>query len=211
MSSNGLQSFAFHRHEQADVADAIRPLVAKPAEPNRPLAGIDPEAVARRYLSEAFASQALPTFNKPELGDKQADFRTLGTEVVPLTGTKVVKFRQEYCRIPVYGSLVTVELDEDNELLALNTALGMPPADLDPIAKLSPAQALDVVRERAGKDAMPLDALPRLAFYFNEPTQQWHLTYVIRNVTRTDTADQVPGPYDYLVDAHDGALIAELP
>ncbi|HEY8208726.1 MAG TPA: M4 family metallopeptidase [Myxococcaceae bacterium] len=212
MSSNGLQSFAFHRHEQAAVADAIRPLVGDlPPQGNQSLAGFDPEAVARRYLNEAFASRALPTFNKPELGDTQANFRTLGTEVVPLTGTRVVKFRQEYCRIPVYGSLVTVELDENNELLALNSALGMPPEDLDPVAKRSPSQAMEAVRQRAGDEAQPLDTLPRLVFYFNEPNQRWHLAYLVQNVTRSSTADRGPGPFDYLVDAHDGSLIVELP
>src|SRR3954469_17671083 len=176
MGSNGLQSVAFHRHEQAAVEEAIRPLAGDQRTGAQPsLAGLDAETVARRYLGEAFASQALPTFNKPELGDKQAEFRTLGTEKVPLTGARVVKFRQEYGRVPVYGSLVTVELDESNELLSLNSALGTPPADLDPVATLSPSQAMDVVRQRAGQEAAPLGTTPRVVFYFDEPKQRWHL------------------------------------
>ena len=217
MSANGLDSFAFHRHEQADVADAIRPLAPdQPPDEERPLAGLDPEAVARRYLGEAFASQALPTFNKPDMGGKPAEFRTLGTEVVPLTGTKVVRFRQHYGRIPIYGSLVTVELDEDNELLALNSALGTPPADLDAVATLSPAQALDAIRRRAGPDAKIQGCLPRVVFYFDELAQRWHLAYLTENVTRSQATGETgdprsPGLFDYLVDAHGGELIAELP
>lgn len=220
MSANGLQSFAFHRHEQSDVVDAIRPIVGfdMPLPDGRPaIAGLDPETAARRYLAEAFASPALPTFNTPEIDGQSSEFRTLGTESVPLTGTHVVKFRQVYRRIPVYGSLVTVELDENNEMLALNSSLGTPPADLNPMATLSPAQAMDIVRERAGQDAQSLNGLPRLVFYFQESAQRWLLAYLVENVARRqpDTSSgamrRAPELLDYLVDAHSGNLIAELP
>ncbi|PTL80608.1 M4 family metallopeptidase [Vitiosangium sp. GDMCC 1.1324] len=220
MSASGLQSFAFHRHEQSDVVDAIRPIVGfdRPLPDGRPaIAGLDPETAARRYLTEAFASPALPTFNTPEIDGKASEFRTLGTENVPLTGTQVVKFRQVYRRIPIYGSLITVELDENNELLALNSTLGTPPADLNVMATLSPAQAMDVVRQRAGQDAESINALPRLVFYFHEPEQHWHLAYLVENVTRRqpDTPKgamrRAPELMDYIVDAHSGNLIAELP
>lgn len=220
MSANGLQSFAFHRHEQSDVVDAIRPIVGfdKPLPDGRPaIAGLDPETAARRYLAEAFASPALPTFNTPEIDGQVSEFRTLGTESVPLTGTHVVKFRQVYRRIPVYGSLVTVELDENNEMLALNSSLGTPPADLDSVATLSPSQAMDVVRQRAGEDAQSLNALPRLVFYFQESEQRWHLAYLVENVARRQpdisagAMRRAPELHDYLVDAHTGDLIAELP
>jgi Zn-dependent metalloprotease len=220
MSANGLQSFAFHRHEQSAVVDAIRPIVGfdLPMPDGRPaIAGLDPETAARRYLVEAFESPALPTFTAPEIDGQCAEFRTLGTEAVPLTGTHVVKFRQVYRRIPVYGSLVTVELDENNELLALNTSLGTPPADLDPVATLSPAQAMDVVHQHAGQDAASLNALPRVVFYFHEPTQRWHLAYLAENIVRhqpdtsTGAMRRAPELRDYIVDAHGGDLLAELP
>jgi Zn-dependent metalloprotease len=221
MSANGLQSFAFHRNEQADVADAIRPIVGfdTPLPDGRPaIAGLDPETAARRYLAEAFASPALPTFNAPKRDEEVAGFRTLGTESLPLTDTRVVKFRQVYRRIPVYGSLVTVELDENNELLALNSSMGTPPADINPVATLSPAQAMDVIHRFAGEQAQSLNSLPRVVFYFEEPKQRWHLAYLAENIlkrqaqlTEEGVMRRAPELRDYILDAHDGALLAELP
>jgi len=220
MNAKGLQNFAFHRREQSTVAEAIRPIVGfdMPMPDGRPaIAGLDPETAARRYLFEAFASPALPTFSKPELAGQSADFHTLGTESLPLTGTQVVKFRQVHGGIPVYGSLITVELDENNELLALNSSLGMPPEDIDPVATLSPAQAMDVVHQYAGQDATSLNALPRVVFYFHEPTQRWHLAYLAENIlhrqpdTSTGAMRRAPELRDYVVDAHTKQCLAELP
>jgi Zn-dependent metalloprotease len=70
-----------------------------------------------------------------------SQFKTIGTETVPLTGTRTVKFRQTVNDIPVYGSLVTVELDSDNSLVGIDSALGEP-EDVDPVATISPATAL---------------------------------------------------------------------
>lgn len=68
----------------------------------------------------------MPEFSDPQLGAQTSEFLRLGTETVPLTNTRTVKFRQTVNKVPIYGSLVTVELDEDNRCLAINSSLGSP-------------------------------------------------------------------------------------
>jgi len=59
-----------------------------------------------------------------EIPHPASEYRTASTETVPLTGSRIVKFTQYRHRIPVYGSLVTIELDEGNSLLSMGSAVG---------------------------------------------------------------------------------------
>jgi hypothetical protein len=88
------------------------------AGPDVSLKNLDPETAARRILAKALAddsTKALAAIAAPPIAGKEAEFRPISTETIALTGTKVVKFRQYYDRIPVYSSLVAIELDEDNQ------------------------------------------------------------------------------------------------
>src|SRR5439155_11962165 len=91
-----------------------------------PTRQLDPETAARSYLDDALASRELSSFERPAIEGAAAEFGSLGTESVPLTGTKMVKFRQTFNKIPVYGSYVTVELDKDNTCLGINSSMGTP-------------------------------------------------------------------------------------
>jgi Zn-dependent metalloprotease len=143
------------------------------------------------------------------------EFKSLSTETLPLTGTRTVKFRQTYNKIPVYGSLVTVEMDYKNELLAVNSSLGEP-ANVDSVARISPADALEKVRVLAGHGPPPVEATPRLCYYYDAATNRWRLVYVVEDVPqRSQEATQGPGHapllMDYVIDAHTGDLVAQLP
>src|SRR6266404_8018467 len=72
----------------------------------------DPETIAKAYLEQALASESAPGFAAPVIDKVESEFKSIGTETLPLTGTTAVRFRQTLNKIPVYGSLVTVELDE---------------------------------------------------------------------------------------------------
>src|SRR5258705_13123986 len=102
---------------------------------------LDPESAAKRILEQALASKKMPSLNAPKIDGTDSDFKSLGVETVPLTGTKVVKFRQQVKGIPVYGSLVSVELDDNNEVVSLNSNLATPDVSSH-IAKVSPQDAL---------------------------------------------------------------------
>jgi bacillolysin/neutral peptidase B len=216
MAHNGLQNFTMHSKDAryggtvAAITSEVEASVGAGPEPYTPEA-LDPETVARRYLTQMIASPAVPALTAPESDVDGVEYRTIGTETVPLTGTRVVKFAQYLHRVPVYGALVTVELDADNSFLAINSALGEP-TGVDPAAAVSPADALAVIRHDAGTGA-PADP-PKLYYYFDTVAEpyRWRLVYIAKDIPRRAEADAVaPELVDYVVDAHSGELVARLP
>src|SRR5687767_6562486 len=101
MKKNGLRNFDMH------TSDAPQGLMAA-AMPSQPTPPADPELAARRYVDQALAAPQVP-MTAPNVQGAEVEFKSLGVEEQPLTGTRTVKFRQQYHKIPVYGSLVTVE------------------------------------------------------------------------------------------------------
>jgi Zn-dependent metalloprotease len=224
MPENGLRTFAMHSgdegqgptvstlNEELESAASARSL---PFEPEN----LDPETVARRYLDQMIASPAVPDLTAATPDENSEEYQTIGVETVPLTGTTVVKFAQYIHKIPVYGSLITVELEDDHSLLAVNSAMG-DPTGVDPVASISPAQARDIIREDAGGAAFTLDEPPRLYYYFDNRVEpyRWRLVYIAKNVARDapeggddEAATALPQLVDYVVDAHSGDLLTRLP
>lgn len=180
---------------------------------------LDPESAAKRILAHAFASRAMPSLSAPKIHDEECDFRSLGVETVPLTGTRVVKFRQQIDGIPVFGSLVSVELDDRNELVSLNSSLAKP--DLSSyVARISPRDALKRIAARAGYGSKLPDGVPALNLFLDH-RGKWHLAYIVEDVRSRNKGKgkgkaskaqhQIPLVFDYVIDAHNGALVAELP
>ena len=225
---SGLASFSLHR-ARSDQSITIASLQQESS-----LAGfgigqgtpgdVDPETAARQHLATALASESAPDATAPSPGGLSLEFRSLGTETSALTGTKSVKFRQSYNKVPVYGSLVTVELDENNELIGINSSLG-DPEGVSPVAAIAPAEALNKIASLGGNpDA---NAVGRLIFYFdrNSETPSWRLCYLFEDIPLAEgvAPDQgdaqggegpfglVPIEQDFIVDAHSGELIERLP
>ncbi len=178
-------------------------------------AALGPEAAALEHLDQAFANQRLPKLVKPVAGRTKSEFKSVGVEAVPLTGTTVVKFRQYFNKVPVYGSLVTVELDKRNDCLGINSSLGTP-AGVSSIAEIAPAQAVATAAKAAKIAASDVTQTPRLYYYFDQHGRRWCLAYILENVssraTRSGAASKGDSPLkDYVVDAKSGKLIAELP
>ena len=219
----GFSTFATHTALQAPPA-AIRPEIAAAsldANGQTDLSTLDPETVASRYLKNAIASDEMPEFAAAEVNGQDSEFRSLGVETILLTNTRTVKYRQNYSRIPVYGSLVTVELDQNNELISINSALGNP-ADVDPVATVSPARALQVARRLSGdkrrKNKESPDDTPRLYFYYDQKIARWRLVYIIEDVSKRTKRSEaglddaaLPEVVDYVIDAHSAELVDELP
>ncbi len=176
-------------------------------------AALGPEAAALEHLDKAFANDRLPKLVKPVAGRMQSEFKSVGAEAIPLTGTTVVKFRQYFDKIPVYGSLVTVELDKRNACLGINSSLGTP-AGVSNIAEVSPAQAVATVAKAAAVTAAAVTQTPRLYFYFDQHQRRWCLAYILENVSSRPARGAAHGDSplkDYVVDARSGKLLAELP
>ncbi|MEA2876514.1 MAG: neutral peptidase [Hyphomicrobiales bacterium] len=180
-------------------------------------ADLDPESAAKRILEHALESKAAPTFTAPTVSGTESDFKSLGVETVPLTGTNVVKFRQTLRGIPVYGSLVSVELDDANEMVSLNSNIATPDV-ASYVAKISPQDALKRVASEAGYGRELPQVTPVLNLYL-DAKNKWHLAYIAENVRsrKKEKAPShghghgVPIMYDYVVDALTGGLVAELP
>jgi hypothetical protein len=168
---NGMQRFALHTEDKiptpARRALAPKAAVATRAATAGPVAvaasAQDPETAAYMYLQRALKSDDVPEFSDPQVKGAASEFLRLGTEMVPLTNTRTVKYQQAVNKVPIYGSLVTVELDENNRCLAINSSLGAP-KDLSAVAKIAPQQALEVAAKSAGRKAVEVKSTPRLHY-----------------------------------------------
>jgi Zn-dependent metalloprotease len=219
---NGLRSFSIHVDDQAE-----RPTFAALAEERDslpsfnaaavPVEVVDPETAARRYLEQALASNSAQGFEAPMADDAESEFKVIGTETVPLTRTRTVKFRQTFNKIPVYGSLVTVELDDDNGLVSINSALGEP-TRVQPVAKISAAEAAAAVETKAPFRKQLKNISPILTYYFEVARSKWRLAFIFEDVPVSQKRIKggkaqaiAPRYFDYIVDAQTGRVIVELP
>lgn len=220
MQDTGLRGFAIDVSEKAGRKKLTRLEAAsggvrrRAEEVGIDVKTLDPETAAKTHLDEALASDELAAFSRPRTESAESEFKSLGSEAVPLTGTVMVKFCQRFHKIPVYGSLVTVELDKNNGLLGINSTMGSP-SGVDHVAKVSPAQALAVAAKAAGAKASSLEQTPRLYYYFDQNAGKWRLAYIIENVAvkrpRGEAGHSDAALKDYVVDAQTGKLLAELP
>ncbi len=178
-------------------------------------AALDSVSAALAHLDHALGNPAVKSFTRPNIDGADSEFASLGAEAQPLTGTMIVKFRQTFHKIPVYGSLVTVELSKTNECLGITSSLGTP-GSVSHIATVAPAQAIAVAAKASGVAAKSLRQTPRLYFYYDQHASTWRLAYIIEDVPvrkRRKNADGArdAARMDYVVDAHRGGLLAELP
>lgn len=218
MSGNGLKTYGFHADERPEVSHAGRaqPPDADVADSAAELTGqADPQTVARGYLENAFASEALPELSNPRVDGQASEFEWLSIDESTLKETKTVRFSQTLNGVPIHGSLVTVELDAANDLVALNSALGEPHG-VSYIPALTPTTVLEAIRGYAGLPAnAPLEN-PRLSYYYDGDEQRWRLVYVVEDVftppgVAADPESFTPPLADFVVDAQDGQLVERLP
>ena len=223
---NGLTNYSVHAYDAAGSAtvDQLRSEQAafldfRP-EGSQNLADLDPETAARRHLDQALASDAAAAFTAPEGAGAVSDFTAVSTETVPLTGTRTVKFRQTLNGVPVYGTLVTVELDQNNALVSLDSSLGKP--DVDPVASVSPADAVTAAGAYPGFNPSLEGIVPQLNYWYDPAATKWRLVYILENVrVTTDQATmreadresglEPPRLVDYIVDAHSGEVVSVAP
>lgn len=177
----------------------------------------DAERVALRMLESAMQVIGPTEFKSADkLGSPE--YKGLGIDKVPFSDNRIVKFRQHFNKIPVYGSIVSVELDSSNELVSLDSSIGAP-TGVDAVATISPAQALAAVAKTAGYAGSPPDEQPRLNFFFDRRADRWRLAYIVEDVLRRKSRPRgkghgrtdTPEYSDFVVDAHSGELVAELP
>lgn len=222
-----LFGFSFHREEAAELPE--RPTMRGEADtPETPPTFHNDETAARFYLDQLFNTQTREVFRSlvaPERAELVPDLRTVGTQDVPLTGTRTVSFEQTQSSVQIFGSRSVVELDAQRKLVSVSAELGELP-NVPAITSLSSAQAFETVRQATGSPSLVLNEAPGLTFYRDPASRRWHLCYHFRQVPASPkpTADELTGDlahrcglseglrsrypaFDYLVDAHDGSLV----
>ena len=218
-TGSGFKTLAMHITEESgrrsfDALKAERPSSSAFSLTATQPQNLDPESAAKRILEHALASDTMPSLTAPKVDGDESTFKSLGVETVPLTGTTVVKFRQQVKGIPVYGSLISVELDDNNDMVSLNSNIAKPNLP-SYVAKMSPQDALKKVAAEAGYGRQLPDSTPALNLYHDPKKGKWHLAYVVEDVRsrqKSKSEDRnSPLVYDYVVDALSGSLVAELP
>ena len=214
MPRKGWRSYGFHVEERTNALTSVRSDPAPPAEASDVVSDADagPESTARSYLYGVFADEALPEISNPNVDGESSTFELADTNYSEITGNRIVRFNQSLKGVRIYGSSVTVELDQNNELVALNSALGEPQS-VAPTPTISSADAQNIVRGFANP---PVDfALPEpeLVYYLETEEDEWHLAFFMPEVVSSAMGrdDAPPLLADYLVDAHSGEIIAVLP
>src|SRR5215510_4340131 len=160
-------------------SSALRGVGRKAASDKPEVSFNSDEAAARFFLSNAFDRDTRSTvrgLTAPDRAELVPDMRFLGVQEVPQSSTRVVRFEQTRARIPIFGSLAVVELDQNRELVSVN-------ADVAEIQGISPTPYISVrqaLESVAGMIGAPVSALekvesPDLTFYHNDDKDSWHL------------------------------------
>jgi Zn-dependent metalloprotease len=215
---NGLKAFSVHTNDAGSKATFSALRKERNESPRFGLAAgvttesLDPETMARSYLQQALASDVAPSFTAPVVDKVESDFKSLGAKSIPLTNTTTVKFRQVLNKIPIYGSLVTVEMNNKNELLGINSSTGTPKG-VSPIAKVSVNAASKTVGTDTEYKTDVTNVVPKLWYFYDVAKAKWHLAFIFEEVPVQGGGAKglVPVLMDYVVDAHTGRIVARLP
>jgi Zn-dependent metalloprotease len=196
------------------------------------------ESAARYYLNQIFSQpgdvagdtrEAMRHLSAPERAEHVPDLRLRSAQPQALAGTRLVRFQQAQTSIPIFGSNVIVELDENRNFISSSGDLANIQG-VSPHAKLSPAQALRRVANFGGVKPSAVKGVtaPELTFFHQDETDTWHLAYFceevpvappggpdeagLREISRTGhgfgLSPRLRHPeFNYLVDAHDGAIL----
>lgn len=188
------------------------------------------ETAAREYLSHFLGADERPGLRgltAPGDPGVVPDFQYLGTHEQAKTKTQVVRFRQTRSRIPIFGSLAIVELDQQQHLVSLDAEV-TDIQGISPIAGISPQAAIEAVARKTGVDKAKLSGIesPELTFYLNDKGETWHLAWHLRKVPAApaefvkDNVEhgghghgmgrsprELSPSVNYLVDAHSGDIL----
>jgi large subunit ribosomal protein L27 len=175
---------------------------------------LNDEELALHYLQKILEREQpqpfVPTKNKLIT----YEFKRQDIKVFRRTGTTTVRFKQHYRDIPLYGSLATVELSRNRELVSINSVIAEP-VDLKISAQISTDHALKIVSDALGHSEDCSTAEPHLYFYFDSSVvEQWRLVFIIQDVIKHNVNAQesrtIPEVVDYVIDASTGIIVAEL-
>lgn len=215
MSRNGLIKFTFHSEDGTSDRrfQELLDQLAAALKSDKPVERKSQEVNHR--LKMLLEGSPLRSFVPPEVPVKESEFESVGIPKRLLTDTLEWKFRQKYQKVPVYGSQITLEVDEDdNEVISINSAIGGY-IDTSASPDLNPDEVKAKIWEKTGNDLRDSDVTPTLYYYFDNRKKDWRLVYIVETRPKK-TEKQLPFQLthqlvDYVIDAHDGDLVSKLP
>lgn len=189
------------------------------------------EAAARYYLGKVLAEDKRPTVRglaAEGRAEAVPDAQVTSSRHLPLTKTRLVQFDQTKDSIPIFGSLLNVEMDESRELIGVSGKVTSV-TGVSPIPTLSVSDALNRIESFSQMERGSLhDKVqpPELRFFYGEQLERWHLAYFFRKVPAASkeyiesatsckshghglgSSPRSMNPLlDFLVDAHDGKIL----
>jgi bacillolysin len=192
------------------------------------------EAAARFFLGQVLASDArerVRGLTAPDRPEAVPDLRFKSIQQVPDTRNRLVHFDQTQSSIPVFGSRVVVQLDQNRELVDVGGDVAEI-KQVSPVASWSPADALGQIAALTGVGVGDLAAVspPELTYFRHPNKETWHLSFFFKKVPAAPpeylsrAADckshghgrglsprQKHALLNYLVDAHDGHVLYYYP
>ncbi|MDJ0736571.1 MAG: hypothetical protein QNJ47_21320 [Nostocaceae cyanobacterium] len=239
MNGNGLKSFTFHAEDEIDKSYDIKELEEElrkanlaVTEPNNLKSAFkeieellkkillsEPKLVGGSVESKENAEQSkFETFDSKEYHSniKKSEFECLGTQKISFADTQLLKCRQKYNNILVYGAQVTVEVDDDNNLLSINSMIADSIGKVSPVPEIKQKEDIkDLIQKQTGHNLEDVNITPTLCYYFDSTNKKWRLVYLVeKKLNQTDAPikfELIPEMVDYLVDAHKGKLVSQLP
>jgi bacillolysin len=184
----------------------------------------EPAEAARAYLDRVLALDAAMRTSFDGTVEDPPETRLAGVQGSRLTGSSVVRFRQRHASIPVFGSHVAVEVADGGGLIAVDAEVATVSgtAGEPTIDALVAARSIAAFAE-VSAEAVVIAEPPTLKFFQDDvdgdgEPDRWHLIWHFKNVPvapaqARDGHGHGRSPrqrnpvYDYLVDAHDGAVV----
>jgi large subunit ribosomal protein L27 len=175
---------------------------------------LNDEELALLYLQQVLQNDQPQPFVTYKNKQKTLEFKPQDVKTLKRTGITSVRFKQYYRDVPLYGSVATVELNQDRELVSINSTIAEP-SNLETSTQITVDQVLEIVGGAAGYSSHELSAEPHLYFYFDlDAINQWRLVFITPNIIKRTLPDQgsrlFPEVVDYVVDANNGNIVAEL-
>ncbi|MFK0729670.1 MAG: hypothetical protein ACFKPT_19580 [Gloeotrichia echinulata GP01] len=218
VNHNGMISFSFHVEDQTSVVknyriDELATALKRTNPANNKIPSRYFQKVGEKLMmvltDELLSGHFIERINHQDL---LLEYSTI--ETWQLAKTYTIKFAQTYQNIPIYAALVTVEVDENKELLAINSMIGLPVC-VDTAAKLRPDEVQKLIKQKTGRDLTNSQLKVTTYFYFDSQKNKWRLVYYVDNKIKSGKSgikfELIPEMVDYIIDAHTGDLVSQLP
>lgn len=225
MNRNGMKTFTFHTHiedknstSNSSGINELTKVLKRADREGKKLIEMFKELAdsLMSLLGSVIKVKSIRGFVTTSQPIREFQLEGVGIKTWKETKTHTIKFRQKYQNIPVYGSIVTVEVGDNYDLIAINSAIGDPidiGIDADP--KFKPDQLKDVIQKQTKHDLGSSDIKETLYYYFDTNQKRWRLVYLVENnsqkIDSLPKSESAPKIVDYIIDAHTGELVSELP